>query len=666
MDVLDPQRRIGRAPGWRLVFHAAEGEAVGEKLFAIDHTSHHADLTVAMEGGLKPGRFEATIWRLRTDDFETLVLESTGRSDADETTRVLLRSPVFVRVQLFWADVAGSDPSDAAAPPIATFRITRLARRSEGLELKTVIEGRLAVYERINAKKLPAGSAAEAISGGDPLTSSTNLLEAIGLQPDRDFIVHPSLAKEPPAEALPFQSGQPALEALALVRTQMIKRPPRRRGRSLFMIRDGVLHVGPYRPIPHDPKTGVIDLDAQNVVISVERTGEVSPIEPGESVVGEAPPTRTGYRLTCSGVANLRPGDVVRFTAEPESSDLLGGFGLPAALGAAGRSAVHVYVSSVSHRTGRRIGWQSILAGVEVDGNPFDGEACWDVVNTPATESAGEEERDPAADPADRLRSSIGARIHAALAARPVTNIGEVRGHTSRTEMDGARVHRAAHSSTILRGFDDQGGPGQARLDPIDRESADVRLNIPYLSPFAWGPFGHVLPRYPGTRVMLLNNRRNPHDAVDIGALWRTQDDSSFTAPAGAQFGDWWLVLPAFPGSAPAAVREGTAPVDVPADAKASHDLIDASGNRVIEVNGFRISAHMPDRMPAPDERPVPAPNDDEESSGILIEQYDAGSRIRILKDGTIEIEAGGDLTLKADNIRLVARAGGTVDASNE
>jgi len=165
---------------------------------------------------------------------------------------------------------------------------------------------------------------------------------------------------------------------------------------------------------------------------------------------------------------------------------------------------------------------------------------------------------------------------------------------------------------------------------------------------------------------MLLNNRRNPHDAVDIGALWRTQDDSSFTAPAGAQFGDWWLVLPAFPGSAPAAVREGTAPVDVPADAKASHDLIDASGNRVIEVNGFRISAHMPDRMPAPDERPVPAPNDDEESSGILIEQYDAGSRIRILKDGTIEIEAGGDLTLKADNIRLVARAGGTVDASNE
>ena len=61
----------------------------------------------------------------------------------------------------------------------------------------------------------------------------------------------------------------------------------------------------------------------------------------------------------------------------------------------------------------------------------------------------------------------------------------------------------------------------------------------PYASPFAWGKFGLVLPRYPGMRVLLAHRNGDDDDLVDIGALWERGN-----APA-SNPGDYWLILPA-------------------------------------------------------------------------------------------------------------------------
>ncbi|MEK8105538.1 hypothetical protein NKG94_11055 [Micromonospora sp. M12] len=43
-----------------------------------------------------------------------------------------------------------------------------------------------------------------------------------------------------------------------------------------------------------------------------------------------------------------------------------------------------------------------------------------------------------------------------------------------------------------------------------------------YLTPFAWGGCGLILPRYPGTRVALAYRNGAPDDPVEVGALWPT------------------------------------------------------------------------------------------------------------------------------------------------
>ena len=72
------------------------------------------------------------------------------------------------------------------------------------------------------------------------------------------------------------------------------------------------------------------------------------------------------------------------------------------------------------------------------------------------------------------------------------------------------------------------------------------------------------------------------NDAVDIGAIW-----DSGTGPD-SRPGDWWLSLPVgVDESARARAAESDTPV--PWSGPVSHDLIDADGNRVIELGSLVV-----------------------------------------------------------------------------
>ena len=106
---------------------------------------------------------------------------------------------------------------------------------------------------------------------------------------------------------------------------------------------------------------------------------------------------------------------------------------------------------------------------------------------------------------------------------------------------------------------------------------------VPYATPFAWGRCGLVLPRYPGTRVAAAFRNGDADDPIDVGALWESGQGPE------SEPGDWWLILP---GDVPRRRRgqhAGRRAAPPEHTGKATNDLIDADGNRVIEVGGLTV-----------------------------------------------------------------------------
>lgn len=681
MTAFDPTQRIGRVPCWALrFFDEAAGGGRGAELLVVDHGAHTAEIAVTLPGGLRPGSVSVTIGRLRADAFGTLAapqLQEVARGDNGRPGR----KRIYMELAMWWANPLSLAGDFDASRVIETFRVTSMSREVDGLDVVTKIEGRRALYDRLTLMRTPAGDGIEA---ADTLAGVSAVLAAAGLAEQDDFVVHrPDGPPAPNPQRLP--PATPVLRVLEQLRQQMVRQPPYRRGRPLYLMRGGRLHAGPWRPIPHGDQPagglggaaldlvtggGVKAMTAEVGLLSVTSAGTAQALAADETAVGDAPPDRASWQLRAAGRQDIQPGDVLSFRKPSEAEGLFGGFGLPslpAGLGAPGDETVHLYVSDVAHKLGRAEGWLTTVTGVEVGEGGAD---AWDVVQTRDGDLPEDGDEAGAATPAARVARSVRRRISHALASRPVSAMGEVRGHaTATTEANGV-VQTAAQTLTVLRGILDLGGPRQARLDAIDRDRNDLQSNIPYLTPFAWGPFGHVLPRYPGMRVMMLNHRSQDTDPVEVGALWQTPDAGADRTPTNTEAGDWWLILPAYGDADPPGPAAGTDPVPA-GPAHASHDLIAASGERVIEVNGFVIRAMTKDALHGPADRPVGATGD--AKGGLVIEQVDGGSSIRLLPDGTVEIvsgealsiTAGADMTLTADNIRLVARSGGTVDASN-
>ncbi|MCF2872548.1 hypothetical protein L0664_15840 [Octadecabacter sp. G9-8] len=655
MTVFKPTEHLSRVPCWALQFYKAGPNnkpdlSPGSELLTIDQSTHFAETSLSLEGGLTPGRLQISLARLTDNDFGLLAKERLGATADDP-------KPIYVAVSMYWRGAldlfGGSFDKDKV---IEIFRITKLKRKTEGLEVMTEITGRRAVYDGLAASVTPQDQ--DAVTGATPLDRIQAALESINWQINTDFEIHPHVP-DAEGEDVSIAPKSKMIEVLTKAREEIHRRPPHRRGRPIYLIRDGKLHAGPGRPIPYGD-ADVKALTPDTGLIEPVETGTVNALGSGQTAIGDAPDDRDSWALKCVGRMDIQPGDVVCFTRPSQLAETFGGFGLPslpAGLGGGEDAQQHLYVASVTHTMSRTTGWITTVNGVTVAATNFS-DTAWDVfqIDDPH-EPAINEESAQAQGGAAAISRAINARIRLEMSQRPVSDIAEIRAHHTETTAEGGRVREAGQTSTVLRGIVDEGGPGQARLDEIRRENGTTQVNVPYATSFAWGPFGHVLPRYPGMRVMTVNNGNSRSDPVDIGALWQTREGSPIPTPA--QTGDWWLILPAYEGDPPTAA-EGTDAIP-PSDAQASHDLITANGGRGITVNGFSIKAFTADSMPGADARPDMA-----DDGGIIIEQANTGSAIRMFADGRIEIEANTDLKFTADNIALVARGSGKVDVSNE
>jgi hypothetical protein len=86
-----------------------------------------------------------------------------------------------------------------------------------------------------------------------------------------------------------------------------------------------------------------------------------------------------------------------------------------------------------------------------------------------------------------------------------------------------------------------------------------------------------------------------------------------------------------------------------PPSGKGTNDLVDADGNRVIEVGELTIRVGRDSLRPI-GERPKRAKDAGGDIDCITIEHADAKAKIVIESDGTIVIHAAKDLVLRAPN----------------
>ncbi|TMV00044.1 hypothetical protein [Streptomyces sp. DASNCL29] len=248
--------------------------------------------------------------------------------------------------------------------------------------------------------------------------------------------------------------------------------------------------------------------------------------------------------------------------------------------------------------------------------------------------------RSGSGDEATRFAAALAEQRRRTALERRAHEVGLVRGQdVAPAFRDGHDV--AAQTLAVDEGLADAPSPNvPSRADPATTPTRLV--DKPYLSPYAFGGTGLVVPHYPGMRVVSLHYREECQNAVVAGALWENG-----SAPR-SHLGDWWLSLPTnLAGTAdegesaenPAAARRPSGP--------ASHDLINGLGNRVIQVRGLRISIGEA-LMKHAGSRP-----DDAASEHVVIEHAAANARISIDSAGTIEISTDGDLTLAANKITL-------------
>jgi hypothetical protein len=426
----------------------------------------------------------------------------------------------------------------------------------------------------------------------------------------------------------------------------------------MLLIRDGVLHVGPRQGLmAGNPKR----LALRNGLVETERIGLVDSdpnFNPNSGT--EQPEQRQEFRLTLKGRPDLKPGDLVQFVPPPEDLEqttpgleaaMAGGFSSPMVPELEEELyAITIYVTSVNHRLGRRQGFRSDVMGVEV--NPDD---PWDHPSPGGSRPQPSSTPEPAADAETGAAQAIQRTAQRAVQAMRLTEVGEVR--RVYTEGDGSRDEPPRQTHDVWQGLTQPDGrPNQAHRLPIQRETPQSLQGVAYVTPFAWGRCGLVLPRYPGTRIVMTHRNGQAIDPIDIGALWEAGQGPD------SQPGDWWLILPAGVPEEQRASTEEEEPAEY--TGQVSQDLIDADGNRIIEVGELTIRIGR-DSLSQAGERAERSA----EADSVTIEHADAGSKIVMKWDGTVVIEAKNvefnveeDINIEARNVNV--KVSGAMDVS--
>jgi hypothetical protein len=650
---LDPSKpQVGNLAAWFLSFHSkAPGTEApmlplpGDKVFGFN--SYNAEITAALPGGLSGGSFSITIEGMTDDDYKAI-------QQANE-------EKPFARLYLGWADtnaslggylasaigisaaVAGAQP-----PPeellIAVLHVDSVTRKSGARRYETIIGARDWIYVRAAR----SWTTTEAVTGATRDEALKKLLEGTAGLRSSDYTFH-GVTPNPAASPPPPPSPAPPVELPGEARVREILEEQAKAmaaesasyGRGMILLRDGVLHLGT-RPIPlikGDPKK----LTLANGLVEAEA---LPPTEPNpDPAPGEKEAARQ-FKLTLKGRPDLKPGDVVEFDAPPEDvkstqAGVLGGFGGPLIPNLDQfTNAVLLYVDSVQHRLGRTTGFVTTLTGVEVTKGKE-----WD---PPPPTPALPDKHPPGANAELDAALAIRGAMQSELQCRAGTDVAEVRS----VAVSGT-AEPPGQTETLWRGLVPSDGHGYAaRRGEIKRPSLSTASAVPYLTPFAFGKCGLVLPRYPGTRVAVIHRDGKSDDPIEAGTLW-----PSGKGPDQAAAGDWWLSLP----SALAANQRTSLPdTETPAEYsdKVTQDLIDADGNRVIEVGELTVRVGR-NVLRNAGVRPPRGQDQD----AITIEHADGGAMLILKADGTVQIK-GTNIELDAGSGQITLTASGGVNVT--
>jgi hypothetical protein len=633
--------RAGVFAGWTLDFRA--GKADGEELLLLDSSDYYSTIDASMPGGLEGGSYTIVLEGILSEDFAALYAR---------------KSELVLNLHLYWRDdgIAGAfvdlagltETLSGGKPPpdsrVACLQVTALRRRAGARRYELVIEARELVFSRLLGR----------LKKTEPVPDLLAALTTIGEQIKGFELLIP-----PPTEVKPedpdagkrarsWEEGDKALDRLRLLGAQL-ERDYGLYGAGMYLIREDKLYAGPgrMRLVTADDSLG-----PDEGLVEIQETG-VEEEDPAFVPQGpeDKPKTRALFELLLRGRPDLRPGMIVVFPRPPDTdrAGRLVDFSIDAQP-VTGLETVSLYLRGVTHHLSREKGFVTTVRGFTVPGFPAspDRDQVWYRRSIPPAPEVDADSKSDGTKESEIVQE-INKRAQKLSGKRAA--IAEVRGPNVGRDQRPAQSERIRRSA--LRG--DGGRHASVRLD-VDPQRNTVFDDAPYATPFAFGKFGLILPRYPGSRVLVVHRDGDEDDPIDVGALWKRGD-----APA-SNPGDWWLTLPA--ELAPDA--RGHIPDDATADeptGKASNDLIDADGNRVIEVGKLRVRVGkglMGDAGARPDGEAAPA--------GVSIE-HESGSMITIDQDGNVAVKsakklaliAGEDVTIESP-ANVIMKVGGFVD----
>lgn len=664
MSFLDSQVKqgaVGNDAGFAIHFHAAPARReLSKPVLAIGSSDYHAQIEVTLEEGFKGGTATLTIEGMIDEHYALIAADGPQK-------------PEIVRLYLFWRDAntsagayfsnmlgVNAGPSDAELKEslVAVLKIKKIDRRAGARTYDTVITAQELALAWLSDRRV-----------NEPITaeSYSTVLAEVGRKTGVSFVtwgvdrvtgrMTPDRGTAAGDEKVTLGKGllyRAAVERIA----GAIEGALNLYGRHMLLVRDGTVHVGKRPiPLPEGAKPKRLSLATGLLETVPEGEEETDPYASSE-VGGTEPKKRPRHRMTLKGRSDIKPGDVVVFddptpdlkqTVPGLGTAMVGAFAGPFLpdMGDSFKKEALGYVTSVRHTLSRTAGFVTQLSLLGIDAA---GDAAWDTRATSASAPTTDKpsgSSDPAAAAAAQVK-----RVHATqLEALCTVEVGEVRAVT--TSASGA-VEPPSQTEMIWEGLvPTDGRANAARRLPIQREQPTAWQSIAYLSPFAWGKCGLVLPRYPGTRVVLAHRNGRADDKLDIGALWE-----SGHGPV-SQPGDWWLSLPVIDGAPPSSVGDKETPAEH--NGKVSQDLTDAAGNRWIEVGELTIRVGK-DAL----ENAGTRPKDPAGARGaITIEHTKGAAKLVIKSDGSIElicknltIDAGqdGTITMKARKVDVAVK----------
>lgn len=663
-----PDVRPGTVPAWAVVFFE---ERTSRPLATIGSDTYNGSVTANLPADLTGGVYQVVVEGMTDDHYRRI-------HNAD------IRGPVAAVIHLWWQDsptgvlgdlarFTGLDHPLAAISPdppplsqVAVIRVERLWRRPGARRFEVVVDGRELVVARLSDAQ------AAPVPRPDLPTAIQVIADDAGVDVRQYGLAGLTTSDGSASTAVPVMQGT-ALQALNGVLESTARPLLRRYGQPLAVIRDGVLHVGDWANDGATRLPVLRGIDDDSGLLGIER-GALRRREPAAG--DGAPSARLTLAVTALGRPDLKPGDTLAVELPPEDFPKVDPPSVGAALlapltrrpfGDLGPDPTTDFcrVTEVSHRVSREQGFVTVVKAFVLAGGEDDG---WDLGGGPAevrdvraTPPIGEPHADSAQAFSTRFRGVIDNHL-AGLAGRARSRVGVVHDHAAGVENDALPRHTSEiwYATAPPDGF-----IGVARRAEITPDRHGEARQVPYVTPVAWGNFGLVLPRYPATRVLLVDGGA-PEQYVDAGALWAKD------AGRESEAGDYWLALPVNVPQPEHLESAGEPPTEAnqrPADGPATHDLTDRSGTRVIETARFVVRV-------TDDLTKVPArPDVDAGPPGsVLIETRPAsGPPARMLLDAdggvtvtgaSITFDAGqGDITFKAKDVN-VKLAGGTMDVS--